>query len=85
MAPECMETIAVSKFKATCLAVLQRVKKTGRPVRITRFGKPVAGVVPPRIAAPEHGWIGVMAGRARIMGDVVGPVMDAGEWKALRR
>jgi prevent-host-death family protein len=80
-----METMAVSKFKATCLAVLQRVKKTGRPVRITRFGKPVADVVPPRIAEPEHGWIGVMAGRAEITGDVVAPVVDDGEWEALRR
>jgi prevent-host-death family protein len=80
-----METIAVSKFKATCLAVLQRVKKTGRPVRITRFGKPVADVVPPHIAEPEHGWIGVMAGRATITGDVVAPVSGGREWEALRR
>ncbi len=80
-----MQTIAVSKFKATCLAVLQRVKKTGRPVRITRFGKPVADVVPPQIAESERSWIGVMAGRARITGDVVAPAADAGEWEALRR
>lgn len=75
----------MSKFKATCLAVLQRVKKTGRAVRITRFGKPVADVVPPQLTAPEHGWIGVMAGRARITGDIVGPVVDDREWEALRR
>ncbi len=80
-----METMAVSKFKATCLAVLQRVKKTGRAVRITRFGKPVADVVPPQITTPENGWIGVMAGRARITGDIVRPVVDDGEWEALRR
>jgi prevent-host-death family protein len=80
-----MDTIAVSKFKATCLAVLQRVKRTGRPVRITRFGKPVADVVPPRLAEAEGGWLGVMAGRAEIAGDIVGPVVDAGDWQALRR
>ena len=50
-----MESIAVSKFKATCLAVLQRVKRTGRPVRVTRFGKPVADVVPPRVKEPGTG------------------------------
>ena len=27
-----MEEIAISKFKATCLAVLQKVKKTGKPI-----------------------------------------------------
>jgi prevent-host-death family protein len=79
-----METIAVSKFKATCLAVLQRVRRTGRPVRVTRFGKPVADVVPPRAEEPEEGWIGAMVGRAEITGDIVGPAVDASGWKALR-
>jgi prevent-host-death family protein len=80
-----METMAVSKFKATCLAVLQRVRKTGRPVRITRFGKPVADVVPPRPAAAEDDWIGCMVGRAETTGDLVAPVLGAEEWQALRR
>jgi len=35
-----MEEIAISKFKATCLAVLEKVKKTGQPVLVTRFGHP---------------------------------------------
>ena len=42
-----MEEIAISKFKATCLAVLERVRKTGKPIRVTRFGQVVAEVVPP--------------------------------------
>ncbi len=33
------ETMAISKFKATCLAVLERVRRTGRPVVVTRFVK----------------------------------------------
>jgi prevent-host-death family protein len=54
-----MREIAISKFKATCLAVLEDVRKTGAPVRITRFGKPVAEVVPSR---PEvkGTWLGCM-------------------------
>jgi prevent-host-death family protein len=42
-----MEEIAISKFKATCLAVLERVRRTGKPIRVTRFGQVVAAVVPP--------------------------------------
>ena len=80
-----MESIPVSKFKATCLAVIQRVKRTGRPVLITRFGQPVAEVVPPKPRASKSGWLGAMAGRAIIAGDVVGPAADAREWSALRR
>ena len=80
-----METIAVSKFKATCLAVLQRVRRTGRPVLVTRFGKAVAEVVPPRATEVDRGWVGIMVGRAEITGDVVAPVVGASEWKALRK
>lgn len=54
--------IAISKFKATCLAVLEEVRKTGRPVRVTRFGKPVADIVPPAPAENDGSWLGCMAG-----------------------
>ena len=70
-----MKTMPISKFKATCLAVMQRVKRTGRPALITRFGQPVAEVIPSRPS---------MAGRAIIVGDLVGPVGDAEEWEALQ-
>jgi len=79
-----METIAVSKFKATCLAVLQKVKKTGRPILVTRFGEPIAEVIPPRPPRPNEEWLGCMGGRAEIVGDVVGPVAEAEDWKANR-
>ena len=41
-----MKEIAISKFKATCLAVLERVRKTGEPILVTRFGHPVAEITP---------------------------------------
>jgi hypothetical protein len=34
-------------FKAKCLALLERVRRTKKPIRITRFGNPVAEGVPP--------------------------------------
>ena len=37
-----MEEMAISKFKATCLAALERVRKTRRPIRVTKFGRPIA-------------------------------------------
>ena len=78
-----METISVSRFKATCLAVLQRVKRTGKPVLITRFGEPVAELVPPSPQASKSDWLGSMEGRAQLLGDVVGPVLEGDTWKAL--
>ena len=63
-----IETISVSRFKATCLAVLQRVKRTGKPVLITRFGEPVAELVPPSPQAWKSDWLGSMEGRAQLLG-----------------
>ena len=77
------ETIAISKFKATCLAVLERVRRTGRPVVVTRHGKPVAEVVPPPLPGSGRGWLGALEGRARIVGDVVAPLGTEEEWEAI--
>jgi prevent-host-death family protein len=35
-----------SRFKAECLAVLDRVRRTRQPIVITKHGRPVARVVP---------------------------------------
>lgn len=77
------ETIAISKFKATCLAVLERVRRTGRPVLVTRHGEPVAEVVPPPPPGSGRGWLGALEGRARLVGDVVGPAGPLGDWEVL--
>ena len=79
-----MEEIAISKFKATCLAVLEQVRKTRKPVRVTRFGKPIAEVVPPSRPERPASWLGDMAGTGRILGDIVAPAADEDEWEALR-
>jgi prevent-host-death family protein len=78
-----MEEIAISKFKATCLAVLEKVKKTGQPVLVTRFGHPVAQIVPPAPAkrAPK---LGTGVGSFTILGDIVGPITDLSDWEAAR-
>lgn len=78
-----MEQIAISKFKATCLGVLERVRRTGKPVLVTRFGKPIAEVVPPPAPARPARWIGAMANTGRIEGDIVAPASDESDWEAL--
>ena len=78
-----MDEIAVSKFKATCLAELERVRRTGRPLRVTRFGKPLADIVPPAPPAKSDDWLGAMRGRGRISGDITGPVEREDAWDLL--
>ena len=78
-----MEQIAISKFKATCLAVLEKVRQTRKPILITRFGKPVAEVVPPPIPPrPEH-WLGSLQSTGQIKGDIMSPAADVEDWEIL--
>jgi prevent-host-death family protein len=79
-----MESMSVSKFKATCLAVLQRVKRTGKPILVTRFGKPIAEVVPPSARTRAGDWIGSFQGRGSIVGDILDPAVDEKDWEVLR-
>jgi prevent-host-death family protein len=79
-----MEEIAISKFKATCLAILERVRKTRKPIRVTRFGEPVAEVVPPSPKPKKKRWLGALAGTGRVVGDIVSPASDEKDWDVLR-
>ena len=78
-----MREIAISEFKAKCLALLEQVQKTKNPIRITRFGKPVAEVVPTS-PAPMPDWMGSMKDSIEIVGDVVSPANQESDWEALR-
>ena len=79
-----MQEIAISEFKAKCLAVLERVRSTKRPIRVTRFGKPVAEVVPPTSVDQRSSWIGSMKNSMRIKGDIVSPATNEDDWEVLR-
>jgi prevent-host-death family protein len=80
-----MEEIAISKFKATCLAVLESVRKTGKTVLVTRFGEPVAEIVPPHKSRKPKHWVGSRAGTGQIIGDIVSPASAEDDWDALRK
>ena len=79
-----MEEISASEFKAKCLAIIERVRKTKKPVRITRHGKPVAELVPPSPTVKGRDWIGSMEGTIKITGDIVSPVIDLNDFEAWR-
>ena len=79
-----MEEIAISKFKATCLAVLEKVRKTGKPILVTRFGEPVAEVIPPHTPPRPDQWLGTLSSTGQIKGDIVSPAVEEQEWEVLR-
>ena len=79
-----IQKVAISEFKAKCLSLLEEVNKTKTPLRVTRRGKPIADVFPAGMESDERGWIGSMAGRMDIAGDIVAPVIETGEIEALK-
>lgn len=79
-----MEEVPISQFKAKCLALLEQVSKTKKPLRITRHGKPVADVVPAVPIVDRAALFGSMRGSIKIVGDIVSPVIDLNDIEALR-
>jgi prevent-host-death family protein len=77
--------LSVSHFKATCLEVLERVRRTGRSVVITKRGKPLAEVVPLSTGTMGGDWLGSLRGSAQIAGDLVAPAGVVEDWDALRK
>lgn len=75
-----MHTIKASEFKAKCLALMDEVARTGKPVLVTKNGKPVAELQPHR-ARPKS-TLGVWKDRLIVKGDIVSPI-DI-EWEALK-
>jgi len=79
-----VKEVAISVFKAKCLGILEEVRKTRKPIRVTRFGKPVAEVVPPSPQLTRKNWLGCMEGTVKITGDIVGSISPESEWDAAR-
>lgn len=78
------ETIPISRFKATCLSLLVQVKKTGRPIIVTKKGEPIAKVIPPPAPPKKGNWLGAFKSTGRINGDIISPVLGEKEWEVLK-
>ena len=76
--------IAISQFKAKCLALLEEVQETKIPLRVTRRGKAIADVIPVAPKAEERDWLGSMSGSIEITGDTVSPVIEIHDIEALK-
>lgn len=73
-----MQKMAAAQFKARCLAVMDHVSQSGRPVTITKHGRPVVKLVPASEGDDEI--FGALAGIARIAGDIENTV-PASDWE----
>ena len=74
-----MKQMPAGEFKARCLAVMDKVANSGEPIVITKHGKPVVKLVPAEKQADDI--FDYMAGKAKAVGDIVGPVTPPGDWE----
>ena len=79
-----MREVTISEFRTKCFSLLHQVEKTKLPLRVTRFGKPIAEIVPPAPQPSCSDWFGSMKGTIEILGDIVSPANDEQDWEVLR-
>ena len=64
--------LSATEFKATCLKVMDDVRKSRKPVIVSKRGKPLVKIVPADEKRPVP-LFGYMKGSMKIVGDVVSP------------
>jgi hypothetical protein len=79
-----MKEIGISEFRLKCCAILERVRKTRQPIRGTRYGRPLAEIIPPTPEEVPKSRLGCMADTAESLGDIVGPTGSLDDWEAWR-
>jgi len=64
------ETISVTEFKAKCLALFDQIDQEGGTLTVTKRGRPLATVSPAK-KKPFKSSEGILAGKVKIIGDIV--------------
>ncbi len=72
-----MTTVGAGEFKVKCLQLLDEVAASRQPLVITKFGKPVAQLVP---MPPTVKLRGALEGTVLFEDDIVSPLEN--EWEA---
>ncbi len=72
------EEMKAGEFKAKCLQVMDRVKKTRRRIVITKRNVPVARIVP--IDETPREFFGKLRGTVTFKGDIIAPIQET--WDA---
>ena len=73
-----IKKMPAATFKTHCLTVMDEVHAKRQPILITKHGKPIAKLVP----ADESKDVifNFMAGRGRILGDIISPALTRDDW-----
>ena len=76
--------VSAAEFKAKCLRIIQEMGSDGRPVTITRRGRPVAILSPLPKESGVSPFVGMMRGTVLAYEDPLAPAASPSDWSALR-
>jgi prevent-host-death family protein len=83
-----LRQMAAGEFKAKCLAIMDEVKETGRPLVVTKRGEPVIEVFPARNGKKtKDDFFGRLKGIVEIVGDpddLIKPIFPLEDWDMLK-
>ena len=74
--------INAAAFKARCLALIDEVAESGEPITITKRGKAKVQIV--AVREKPKTLIGATKGTFKILGDIVGPIVDWDQEREVR-
>ncbi|MFZ0286748.1 MAG: type II toxin-antitoxin system prevent-host-death family antitoxin [Terriglobales bacterium] len=77
-----MKKMAAGSFKVHCLALMDEVQARRETVVITKYGKPVAKLVP--VGQEKDDIYNFMKGKGAITGDILSPALTEDEWGELK-
>ena len=72
-------SVSLYEAKASLSKLIEKVRKEGRPVTISRHGKPVVDLVPHRVVKDRLKADPSLKGAARYVGDPCAP-LDPEDW-----
>jgi len=73
-------TMPAGQFKTHCLSVIDEVHNRREEVIITKYGKPMARLIP--LNEKPASIFGFMRGQGRIIGDIISPVFPEDDWES---
>ena len=78
--PLYVREVAASDLKNSWHEYLERVVQGREEVVVTRYGKPIARLIPVEDEGETGGIFGALAGTVTVVGDIIGPIEE--EWEA---
>ena len=72
--------MGAKEFKTNCLRIINQMNKDGKPVTITKRGRPVAVLSPAQTPEGCPSIIGAMRGSVLAYHDPFRPATDASDW-----